>query len=57
MTGIPLEVAVHKLSLDLNFSLVKKKKLPIAEVRNKFVKKEVTRLLNISLICEVEYPD
>nr|XP_009624278.1 uncharacterized protein LOC104115369 [Nicotiana tomentosiformis] len=34
MTGISLEVAVHKLSLDPNFPPVRQKKRPIAEVRN-----------------------
>ncbi|XP_070036641.1 uncharacterized protein [Nicotiana tomentosiformis] len=54
--GIPLEVAVHKLSLDPKFPMVRQKKRPIAEVRNKFVKEEVTRLLNIGSIQEVKYP-
>lgn len=57
MTGIPTEVAVHKLSLDPNVPTVRQKKRPVAEARNKFVKEEVTRLLNISSIREVRYPD
>lgn len=57
MTGIPLEVAVHKLRLDPNFPPVNQKKWPITEDRNKHVKEEVTRLLNICSIREVEYSD
>ncbi|XP_059277780.1 uncharacterized protein LOC132031944 [Lycium ferocissimum] len=36
---------------------VTKKKRPIAEVRNRFVKEEVSRLLNIGSIREVKYAD
>nr|XP_016444238.1 PREDICTED: uncharacterized protein LOC107769524 [Nicotiana tabacum] len=50
MTSIPPEVAMHKLSLDLNIPPVRQKKHLIAEVKNKFVKEEVTRLLDIGLI-------
>ncbi|XP_019234378.1 PREDICTED: uncharacterized protein LOC109214869 [Nicotiana attenuata] len=57
MTGILTEVAVHKLSLDPNMPPMRQKKRPIAEARNKFVKKEVTRLLDIRSIREVKYPD
>nr|XP_016448396.1 PREDICTED: uncharacterized protein LOC107773501 [Nicotiana tabacum] len=57
MTSIPLEVAVHTLSLDLNFPPEGQKKRPIAEVRNRFGKEEVTRLLNIGSIGEVKYLD
>ncbi|XP_070032038.1 uncharacterized protein [Nicotiana tomentosiformis] len=53
MTGIPLEAAVHKLSLDPNFPSVRQKKRPIAELRNMFVKEEITRLLNIGSIQEI----
>ncbi|XP_019267134.1 PREDICTED: uncharacterized protein LOC109244489 [Nicotiana attenuata] len=41
MTGIPTEVALHKLSLDPNIPPVRQKKCSIAEARNKFVKEEV----------------
>ncbi|XP_019267709.1 PREDICTED: uncharacterized protein LOC109244987 [Nicotiana attenuata] len=57
MTGIPMEVAVHKLSLDPNVPPVRQKKRLTAEARNKFVKEEETRLLNIGSIREVRYPD
>ncbi|XP_070055066.1 uncharacterized protein [Nicotiana tomentosiformis] len=57
MTCIPLEVAVHKLSLDPSIPLVRQKKRPMAEVRNMFVKKEATLLLDISSIREVKYPE
>lgn len=57
MIGIPPEVVVHKLILDPNIPLVRQKKCPIAEVKNKFVKEEVTRLLDIGLIREVKYPN
>ena len=50
MTGILVEVAVHKLSLDPNVPPVRQKKRPIVEARNKFVKEEVIRLLNIGSI-------
>ncbi|XP_070039426.1 uncharacterized protein LOC142177145 [Nicotiana tabacum] len=53
MTGIPLKVVVHKLSLDPNFPPVRQKKRPISEVRNRFVKEEVTWLLNIGSIREI----
>ncbi|XP_019262873.1 PREDICTED: uncharacterized protein LOC109240664 [Nicotiana attenuata] len=55
--SIPLEVAVHKLSLDPNIPPVRQKKRPIAEVRNRFVKEEVTRFLDFGSIREVKYPD
>nr|XP_033514003.1 uncharacterized protein LOC117278630 [Nicotiana tomentosiformis] len=35
MTGIPLEAAIHKLSLDPNFPPVRQKKRSIAEVENR----------------------
>jgi len=57
MTGIPVEVVIHKLSLDPNIPPVRQKKCPIMEARNKFVKEEVTRLLDIGSIREVKYPD
>nr|XP_009601036.1 uncharacterized protein LOC104096379 [Nicotiana tomentosiformis] len=57
MTGTPPKVVIHKLSLDPSFPPVRQKKGPIAEVRNKFVKEEVTRLLDISSVREVKYPD
>ncbi|XP_070050148.1 uncharacterized protein [Nicotiana tomentosiformis] len=57
MTCIPPEVVVHKLSLDPNIHLVRQKKCPIAEVKNKFVEEEVTHLLDIGSIWEVKYPD
>ncbi|XP_019246516.1 PREDICTED: uncharacterized protein LOC109226177 [Nicotiana attenuata] len=57
VTSIPPEVAMHKLSLDPSIPPVRQKKCPIAEVRNKFVKEEVTRLIDIGSIREVKYPD
>ena len=56
MTGIPLKVVIHKLSLDSNFPSIRQKKCPIAEVRKMFVKEEVTRLLDIGSIREVKDP-
>nr|XP_009781101.1 PREDICTED: uncharacterized protein LOC104230061 [Nicotiana sylvestris] len=57
MTCIPLEVDVYKLSLDPNYPSVRQKKRLIAEVRNKFVKEEVTGLLNIDSIGSYQrYP-
>lgn len=50
MIGISLKVTFHKLILDPNFPLVKQKKRSVTEVRNKFIKEEVTRLLNIGSI-------
>ncbi|XP_070049637.1 uncharacterized protein [Nicotiana tomentosiformis] len=55
MTGIPTEIAVHKLSLDHNVLPVGQKKRPIAEAMNKFVKEEVTRLLKISSVRELVF--
>ena len=57
MIGIPPEVDVHKLSLDPNIPPVWQKKRPIAENRNKFIKEEVTHLLDIDSIREINYPD
>ncbi|XP_070004290.1 uncharacterized protein [Nicotiana sylvestris] len=51
--GIPPEVALHKLILDPNIPPVRQKKHPITEVRNKFVKEEITRLLDIGSIRKV----
>nr|XP_016499901.1 PREDICTED: RNA-directed DNA polymerase homolog [Nicotiana tabacum] len=55
MIGIPLEIAVHKLSLDPDFPPVRQKKYLITEVRNKFVKEELIRPFNIGSIREVKY--
>ncbi|XP_019233822.1 PREDICTED: uncharacterized protein LOC109214370 [Nicotiana attenuata] len=55
MTGIPPEVAVHKLSLDPSIPPVRQKKCVVVEARNKFVGEEVTRLLDIGLIREVKH--
>lgn len=57
MIGIPLEVAIHKLIINPNQPPKKQKKLLIAEVRNIFVKEEITKLLNIGSIREVSYPN
>jgi len=57
MIGIPPKVSMHKLSLDPNIPPVRHKKRHIVEARNKFVKEEVTRLLDIGSIREVKYPD
>ncbi|XP_075083456.1 uncharacterized protein LOC142167194 [Nicotiana tabacum] len=48
MTGIPLEAAIHKLSLDPNFPPVRQKKRSIAEVENRLMNAEATyqRLAN-----------
>lgn len=54
MTDIPLELALHKLSLDPSAPPVRQKNRPIAEVRNMFVKEEATRLLDIGSIREVK---
>ncbi|XP_070041443.1 uncharacterized protein [Nicotiana tomentosiformis] len=53
MTGILMEISVQNLSLDPNIPPVRQKKRPIAEVGNKFIKEEVTRLLKIGSIREV----
>ncbi|XP_016496886.2 uncharacterized protein LOC107815766 [Nicotiana tabacum] len=45
--GILPEVAMHKLSLDPNTPPIRQKKHPIAEIRNKLVKEEVTHLIDI----------
>lgn len=54
---VSLKVVVHTLSLDPNFPPIKQKKWLIAKVRNRFVKEEVTKLLNIGSIREVYYLD
>jgi len=38
MTGIPLDVIIHKLSLDPNFLPVKQNKRLIVEIKNMFGK-------------------
>ncbi|XP_060177784.1 uncharacterized protein LOC132607722 [Lycium barbarum] len=57
MKDILLDVATHKLGLDLSFPSVCRQKHPIAEVCKRFVKEEIARLLNNGSIREVKYPD
>ncbi|XP_060195034.1 uncharacterized protein LOC132624246 [Lycium barbarum] len=40
MIGILPEIKTHKLSLDTKFTPVKRKRRPVAEYKNRFVKKE-----------------
>lgn len=46
-----------QVKLGSHIPLVRKKKRPTAEARNKFIKEEVTYLLKIDSIREVRYPD
>ncbi|XP_060190661.1 uncharacterized protein LOC132619928 [Lycium barbarum] len=45
ITGIPSDMAIHKLGLDFGFPPVRQKRWPIAEVQNRFVKEEVSELV------------
>ena len=57
MIGISPDVAVHKLQIDPDHPLVKKKWLKFAPERNKVTNEEVQKILDIGLVCEVHYPD
>ncbi|XP_019246477.1 PREDICTED: uncharacterized protein LOC109226132 [Nicotiana attenuata] len=57
MTGIPLEITSHILSVDPKFMPVKQKRRPQSEVKHAFVKEEVAKLLKIGSIREVKYPE
>ncbi|XP_060210401.1 uncharacterized protein LOC132637306 [Lycium barbarum] len=57
MTSIPPGVTAHKLSLDPSFPPIKQKRRPQPEVKNSFVKDEVSEFLKIESIWEVKYPD
>ncbi|XP_070005576.1 uncharacterized protein [Nicotiana sylvestris] len=56
MTGIPLEITTHRLSVDPRFKPGKQKKKPQSEIKYAFIKDDVTKLLKIGSIREVKYP-
>ncbi|XP_027178202.1 uncharacterized protein LOC113777367 [Coffea eugenioides] len=56
MPGIPTDLAVHHLGVDLHFKPVKQKKRSFAPERNEVIKAEVGKLLESRIIMEVHYP-
>ena len=57
MTGINLDIAVHRLQVDPDHPLVKQKLRKFAPECNKVINEEVQKLLDIGSVCEVHYPD
>ncbi|XP_071913979.1 uncharacterized protein [Coffea arabica] len=56
ISGIPTELAAHRLHVDPNVQLVKQKKRNFAPERKKVVKSEVSKLLEAKIVKEVYYP-
>ena len=57
MTGIDLEIAVHRLQVDPDYPPIKQKRCKFAPECNKVINEEVQKLLDIGLVHKVHYPD
>ena len=57
MTGIDPSITTHCLQVDPSFPPVRQKRRKFAEERNQAIDEEVTRLLRIGAIKEVQYPE
>ena len=57
MTGIDLDIAVHRLQFDLDHPPVKQKQRKFTPECNKVINEEVQKLLDIGSVRKVHYPD
>ena len=56
MPGIPTDMIIHKLNMDLNFKLVQQKKRSFTSKRQKAINEEVDKLLKARFIRKTYYP-
>jgi len=54
MTGIDLEVAVHRLQVDHDYRPVKQKRRKFASERNKIINDEIQKLIDVGSVREVQ---
>ena len=57
MGGIDSAIITHRLNVSPSFKPVKKKRRSLATERQKPINEEVGKLLQVSAIREVEYPE
>ena len=57
MTRIDLEVAIHRLQVDLDYQPVKQKRRKFFTEWNKIINEEIQKLIDIGFVREFQYPE